>query len=122
MIAKSGSDQGSTFACELNPADPSIGGLLFSGDESFSNKAIDGDTNGPGSEPDFGTDGVDGEGALVQQRFQNAEIGIAEAGSGDAFLGVRHKRLEGFHQNQPNMNAGMILPGSNFFAWHLGLT
>jgi len=122
MFAKGSSDQSPTLPCELNPADPSIGGLFFAHDESLSNQAIDGNTDGPRSKPDFWPDRVDWQGTLVQQRFQDAEIGVAEPGLCDAFLGVRHKRLERLHQNQPDVNAGMMLLRSDFSAEHFGLT
>jgi hypothetical protein len=54
----------------------------------------------------------------VQKRFQNAEIGIAKPGSSDAFPGVRRNRLKRLHQDQPDVNTGMILLGSNFLASH----
>jgi len=121
VLPEGGENQSPTFGGKLDPADSTITGLFFSDDETLSNKAVDGDTDGTGSQPDFGSDGVDGEGPLVEEGFQHSEIGIAEAGSGDAFLGVRQKGVESLHQDEPDVNAGhIVLAGGNFFDGHIG--
>src|SRR5262249_26393632 len=122
MFAKGSSDQSPTLPCELNPADPSIGGLFFAHDESLSNQAIDGNTDGPRSKPDFLPHRVYWQGAPVPPCLHDAAIREPPPGLCDAFLGVRHKRLERLHQNQPDVNAGMMLLRSDFSAEHFGLT
>jgi hypothetical protein len=54
----------------------------------------------------------------VQEDFQDAEIGVAQFRPFDALRCVGEKRLKGFHENEPEMHAGGILPGSCSFPSH----
>ena len=56
--------------------------------------------------------------SLMQERFEDAEIGVAQLRALDAFRGVREQRLEGFYENEPDMHAGGVLLLSGRFALH----
>ena len=45
----------------------------------------------------------------MQENFQHAEIRVAQFCSLDALGRVREQRLKGFHENEPEMNAGGVL-------------
>ena len=66
------------FRCQFNPAHAAVVRMIVARDEPFFNQAIDGHTNGSRSEPDFWADGIDRERTLVQERFEHAEIGVAQ--------------------------------------------
>jgi hypothetical protein len=46
----------------------------------------------------------------MEEGFEDAEIGVAQIRPLDALLRVGGERLEGFHENEPDMNAGGVLP------------
>jgi hypothetical protein len=51
----------------------------------------------------------------MQENFQDAEIGVAQARPLDALRRVREQRLECFHENEPEMNsAGILFLGGSF--------
>ena len=54
----------------------------------------------------------------MQERFENAEIGVAQFCPLDALFRMRHERLKGFHENEPNMNATGVLHWIGFFPSH----
>ena len=54
----------------------------------------------------------------MEEDFQDAEIGVAQLCPLDALRRVRHQRLKGFHENEPDMNAGGVLPRGCFFSPH----
>ena len=54
----------------------------------------------------------------MKERFEDAEIRVAQLCPLDALLCVREQRLEGFHENEPDMNAGGVLPWSCSFPPH----
>ena len=66
----------------------------------------------PGVSQTFGPMVLTGSGALMQERFQDAEIRIAQFCPLDALRRVREQRLKGFHENEPEMHASGILPWS----------
>ena len=45
----------------------------------------------------------------MKERLEHPKIGVAQLGSFDAFRGVRHQRLEGFHENEPDVHAAGVL-------------
>ena len=51
----------------------------------------------------------------MQENFQDAEIGVAQFCSLDALRRVGEQRLKGFHENEPDMHAGGVLPGVVLF-------
>jgi len=51
----------------------------------------------------------------MQERFQDAKIGVAQLGPLDAPGRVGKQRLKGFHENEPEMHAGAVLPRSCSF-------
>jgi len=57
----------------------------------------------------------------MQENFQDAEIGVAQLCPLDALRCVGEQRLEGFHENEPDMNAGGVFPRSSFFPPHFKL-
>src|SRR5437868_6294361 len=118
MLAKSAGDQRPSFGCQLNPAHPAVVRVIFARNEPFFNQSIDGDTDGSGREPDFRADGIDRERALMQENFQDAEIGVAQFCSLDAPGGVREEGLKSFHENEPDMDAGGVLPLGFVFSFH----
>ena len=63
----------------------------------------------PGVSQTFRADGIHRERALIQEDFQDAEIGVAQFCPLDAPGRVREERLKGFHENEPDMDAGGIL-------------
>src|SRR4029453_631423 len=92
--------------------------VIVARDKTFSSQAIDGHTDGTGSEPDFRADGIHGQRSFVQERFEDAEIGIAQRCACDALRRVRHQGLEGFHENEPDVNAAGVLFLSGGFTFH----
>ena len=44
----------------------------------------------------------------MQQRFEDAELGVAQLGLRNALLGVGVEGVKGFHQDQPHINAAMV--------------
>jgi hypothetical protein len=54
----------------------------------------------------------------MQENFQDAEIGVAQSRPLDALRCVRDQRLKGFHENQPDMNAGGVWLWSCSFPSH----
>ena len=54
----------------------------------------------------------------MQENFQDAEIGIAQFRPLDALGRMRKQRLKGFHENEPDMNAGGVFPLSCSFPPH----
>ncbi len=54
----------------------------------------------------------------MQEDFQDPEIGVAQFRSFDALRGVGKQRLKGFHENEPEMNAGGVLLWSRFLSPH----
>src|SRR5256886_16178888 len=118
MLAKPAANQRPSFRRQFNPAHAAAVRVLIARDEAFSDQAIDGHTNGSGSEPNFWADGVDRKRALVQENFQDAEIGVAQFCALDAPGGVGEQRLKSFHKNKPKMHAGRVLFFSGAFLFH----
>ena len=48
----------------------------------------------------------------MQENFQDAEIGIAQLCPLDALGCMREQSLKGFHENEPDVNAGGVFPWS----------
>jgi hypothetical protein len=46
----------------------------------------------------------------MQENFQDAKIGIAQLCPLDALGRVREQSLKGFHENEPDVNAGGVFP------------
>ena len=72
----------------------------------------------PGVSQTFGPMVFTGSGPLVQEDFQDAEIGVAQFRPLDAPGRVGEQRLKGFHENEPDMDAGGILLLGEEFAFH----
>ena len=45
----------------------------------------------------------------MKKRLKHAKIRVAQFGLIDALRGVGHQSLEGFHENQPDVNAAGVL-------------
>src|SRR4029078_7314840 len=101
------------------PAHAAVASVILARDESFFHQTIDGYTDGSRSEPDLWTDGVHGERALVQENFQDSEIGVAQFRPLDALSCVGEQRLKGFHENEPDVHAGGVLLFGGAFLFHL---
>jgi hypothetical protein len=54
----------------------------------------------------------------MQERFKDAEIGVAEFCPLDTLRRVRHERLKSFHKDEPDMNAAGVLPWRGSFPSH----
>ena len=109
VLAKPAGNQRPALRCQFNPAHAAVVRVIFARDEPFFNQPIDGHADGSGREPDFRADGIHRERALMQENFQDAEIGVAQFCPLDALGRVREQRLKGFHENEPDMNAGGVL-------------
>jgi hypothetical protein len=48
----------------------------------------------------------------MEKDLQDAEIRVAQFCPFDALRCVGKQRLKGFHENEPDMHAGRVLPGS----------
>ena len=66
------------LACQFNPAHAAVVGVILARNEPFFNQPIDGHANGSGREPDLWADRIHRERALMQENFQDAEIGVAQ--------------------------------------------
>ena len=84
MLAKTTRNQRPAFRCQFNPANAAVVRVIVARDEAFSNQAIDGHANRSGREPDLRADRIHRERALMQEHFQDAEIGVAQLCSLDA--------------------------------------
>ena len=137
MLAKSPGNQRPSLGCQFNPAHAAVVRVILARNEPFFNQAIDSHADGSRREPDW-ADGVDGAGrgsgepdlradridrerALMQENFQDAEIGVAQFCPLDALGRVREQRLKGFHENEPDMHAGGVLFLELFFSASLQL-
>jgi hypothetical protein len=58
------------------------------------------------------------ERTLMEEDFQDAEIGVAKLCPLDAPLRVREHRLKGFHEHQPEMDARGVLSFGGPFPFH----
>jgi hypothetical protein len=60
----------------------------------------------------------------MEERFQDAEIRVAQLRPLDAPGRMREQRLNGFHQNEPEMHPGGVLAIGGPFPFHeyFGLT
>jgi hypothetical protein len=54
----------------------------------------------------------------VKKCFEDAKIRVAQLGSADALCGVRHESLEGFHKNEPGVNAAGVRRFGSAFPSH----
>ena len=115
MLSKAAGDQRTALGGEFNPAHAAIVGMVFARDEPFLDEPIHGHANLSGREPDLWANRIHRERALMQENFQDAEIGVAQFCPPDAPGRVREQRLKGFHENEPDMNASRILPRGGFF-------
>jgi hypothetical protein len=93
-------------------------GALLARNQSFLDQPINGHADGTGGKPDLGADGVDREGSFVQEGFEDAEIRVAQLCLLDASGGVGKQRLKGFHENEPDMHPGGVLPASGSLPIH----
>ncbi len=118
MLAKAAGDQRTALRGEFNPAHAAVVGVVFARDEPFFNEPIHGHANGSGREPDLWANRIHRERAFMQENFQDAEIGVAQFCPLDALGGVREQSLKGFHENEPDVNAGGVLPWSCSFPSH----
>jgi len=54
----------------------------------------------------------------MKERLQDAKIRVAQLGSFDAVGRVWHQSLEGFHENEPDVNAAGVRRFGDPFWWH----
>ena len=54
----------------------------------------------------------------MKERLEDAKIRVAQLGSSDALRGMRHQSLEGFHENEPDVNAAGVLRFGDPFLSH----
>jgi hypothetical protein len=54
----------------------------------------------------------------VEERFEDAEIGVAQSCLPDARRRVRDQRLKSFHEDEPEMNARGVFPWFGWFSFH----
>jgi len=118
VLAKSASNQRPSLWGQFHLAHPAVARVIIARDEPLFYQAIDGHADGTGRQPDFGPNGVHWERTLMEEDFQDAEIGVAQQCPLDALLRVRDQRLKGFHENEPDMNASGVLPRGCFFSPH----
>jgi len=83
--------------------------MILARNESFFYQAIDGHTDGSGSEPNFRTDGIHREWTFIEEDFQDAEVGVAQFCPLNAPGRVGEQGLKSFHKNEPDMHAGGVL-------------
>ena len=54
----------------------------------------------------------------MKKRFEDAEIRVAQLCPLDALRCVGEQRLKAFHENEPDMHAGGVLPWGRSFPLH----
>ena len=54
----------------------------------------------------------------MKERLEHAKIRVTQLGSLDALRGVGHQSLEGFHENEPDVNTAGVLRFSDSFSFH----
>ena len=109
MLAESASNQRPPLGGQFDLAHPAIPGLVVARNERFFDQPINGDADRTRSEPDFWADCIDRKRPLVEQRFEDAEIGVAQICPLDALGRVRGQGLKGLHEDEPDMNPGEVL-------------
>src|SRR4029077_14706791 len=95
--------------------------MILARNEPFVNQAIDSQTDRSRREPDFRADGIDRERALMQERFEYAEIRVGQLCLFDALRCVGKQRLKSLHKNEPQMHTGGVLFFSGAFLFHCDL-
>jgi len=83
VLAKSASNQRPSLWVSSTGA-PGGRRVIVARDEPLFYQAIDGHADGTGRQPDFGPNGVHWQRALMEENFQDAEIGVAQFCSLDA--------------------------------------
>ena len=99
-------------AGQFNLTHSPVLGAFLARNQSFLRQPINRHADGTGGKPDLGADGVDREGSFVEEGFEDAKIRVAQLCLLDAPGRVRNERLKGFHENEPDMHAGGVLPSS----------
>ena len=54
----------------------------------------------------------------MQERLEHAKIRVPQLGLPDALGRARHHRLEGFHENEPDVNPAGVLGFADSFSLH----
>ena len=121
MLAKPADNQRPPFGCQLNPAHSTIVWVILARNEPSFNQPIDSHADGSRREPDLWANRIDRERALMEENFQDAKIGVAQLCPLDALRCVGKKRLKRFHENEPDMHTGGVLPRSCSFPLHFKL-
>ena len=121
MFTKSASNQRPSLTCQFNLTHSAITGAVLARNQTFLDQPIDGHTDGSGGEPDHRADRIDRKRSLMQERFENAEIRVAQFCPLDAFLRVRGECVKSLHQDEPDMHSGGIRPLLGPFLSHLKL-
>jgi hypothetical protein len=118
VLPKPARDQRTSLRCQFNLAHTPVAGVIFARDESFFYQSIDRHADRAWRQPHLRTHRIHWQRSLMQERFENAEIRVAQLGSLDAIGGMRHQSLEGFHENEPDVNATGVLHFGDRFSFH----
>jgi len=109
VLPKPARDQRPSLRGQFNLPDTPVARAIVARGEIFFDQAIDRHADGARREPDFRAERIYRERSFVKERLKHAKIRVAQLGSPDALGGVRHQSLEGFHQNEPDVNSAGIL-------------
>src|SRR5438552_9419377 len=90
--------------------------MALARNQPFLDQPIDGHTDRSRCEPDLWADGIDRERPLVKERFEDAEIRVAQFRLLNAPFRLPGESLKGFHEDEPEMHArGVFCLPDSFF-------
>ena len=118
MFAKAANDQSPSLPGQFNLTHSPVVRALLARNQSFLHQPINRYADGSRGKPDLRSDGIDWEGSFVEEGFEDAKIRVAQLCLLDASGGVGNQRLKGFHENEPEMDAGSVLPASDSLPIH----
>ncbi len=92
----------------MHDASPPVFGIVSPLHQPFCLQAVNGDADGAAGQPDLSAECAHRKRALVQQRFQNAEVGKPQPQRANALMRMGLQGVEGLPENQPEMDAAEL--------------
>ena len=108
MRAENAADQRPSGCGKRHERHSTILWASLSADESFFFEAIDSGGDRSAGEHDVSSDGINGKRTFVQKNFQDGKVREAEPGRGDTAGIDLSEGAVSLHQNEPEMDAGII--------------
>ena len=118
VFAKAANDQCPSLPGQFNLTHPPVLRALLARNQTFFTSRSTATLMEPGVSQTFGPMVLTGSGSFVEEDFEDAEIRVAQLCLLDASGRVGNQRLKGFHENEPDMHAGGVLPTSGSLPIH----